>query len=64
MIRDFTTGKTKFVQLKIISPDGRAEKTLKGGIDKKTAKFESQKYDNTFICDIFDSRESLEDGKK
>lgn len=63
MIRDFTTGKTKFVRLIINTPDGRSKKVLKGGLDKKTARFEVGKYPKEFIFDILDSKESLEDKK-
>jgi hypothetical protein len=62
MIRDLTTGETKFVQLIINSPDGRATDSLKGGITKKTALFEAKKYPDN-VCDIIDSKESIENGK-
>lgn len=55
MNRDFTTGVTKFVRLVISSPDGRDIKVIKGGITKKTAKFEANKYPKECIKDIFDS---------
>lgn len=60
MIRDLTTGKTKFVQLIISSCDGRATDIIKGGIDKKNALFKANKYSES-ICDIIDSRESIQD---
>lgn len=64
MIRDFTTGKTKFVQVLINSPDGRGgTKTIKGGLTKKTAVFEANKYPEEVIKDLIDSKESLEDRK-
>jgi len=63
MIRNYTTGKTKFVQIRITAPDGRFDKVIKGGIDLKTALFECKKYPKSFILDILDSKESLEDKK-
>jgi len=62
MIRDFTTGKTKFVQLLINSPDQRGgTKTIRGGLTKKSALFEAKKHPDYLIIDILDSKESLED---
>ncbi len=56
MIIDNTTGKTKFVQLKISAPDGRFnQETMKGGIDKKTALFTAKQYPKEMIIDLFDS---------
>lgn len=56
MIKDYTTGKSKFVQIKVQAPDGRFnQQTLKGGIDKKTALFESKKYPQEIIIMLFDS---------
>jgi len=62
-IRDFTTGKTKFVQMIVTAPDGRFQgEPIRGGIDKKTAMFDSKnKYPKEMIIDIFDSKESVED---
>lgn len=58
MIRDFTTGKTKFVQIKISAPDGRfAQETNKGGLDKKSAIHEAKQYSKIMIIDIFDSKD-------
>ena len=58
MIRDYTTGKTKFVKIKISAPDGRFEREcVKGGIDKKTAIYEAKKFPKRIIIDIFDSEE-------
>jgi len=60
-IRDFTTGKTKFVQMIINSPDGRFPgKPFKGGLDKRTIIFEAKKYPQDMIVDLFDSKESQE----
>lgn len=56
MIKDFSTGKTKFVQYKVMAPDGRFQtETVKGGIDLKTALFEAKQYDKRMIIHIFDS---------
>ena len=61
-IRDFTTGKTKFVQMIVTAPDCRFQgEPIKGGIDKKTAMFETKKYPKEMTIDIFDSKESVED---
>ena len=61
-IRDFTTGKTKFVQMLVTAPDGRfGGKPIKGGMDKRTALFEANKYNSDMVIDIFDSKESVED---
>ena len=58
MIRDYTTGKTKFVQIKVSAPDGRFDtEPVKGGIDKKTAMHEAKQYPKFMIIDIFDSIE-------
>ncbi|MCK5022777.1 MAG: hypothetical protein KAS04_01255 [Candidatus Aenigmarchaeota archaeon] len=57
MLRNFTTGKTKFVQIKVSAPDGRFNTdALKGGIDLKTAMFEAKKYPKEMTIDIFDSK--------
>ena len=56
MIKNFTTGKTKFVRYRIISPDGRFNSDWKeGGIDLKTIMFEAKKYPKEMIIEIFDS---------
>ena len=62
-IRDFTTGKTKFVQMIVTAPDGRFQgEPVRGGIDKKTAIFDAKnKYQKDMTIDILDSRESVED---
>ncbi len=61
-IRDFTTGKTKFVQMVVTAPDGRFQgEPIKGGIDKRTALFEAKKYHPNMSIDILDSNESMED---
>jgi hypothetical protein len=47
MIRDYTTGKSKFVQIKVSAPDGRfSQDSIKGGLDKKTAMHEAKQYPN------------------
>lgn len=63
MIRDFTTGKTKFVQMIITAPDGRFQgEPIKGGLDKRTALFDAKtKYPEEMTIDILDNQESLED---
>ena len=62
MIRDFSTGLTKFVKYTVIAPDGRfGTNTFKGGITLALAKFEAKKYDKMIIIDIFDSYESIND---
>jgi hypothetical protein len=56
MIRDYSTGKTKFVKMKISSPDGRFNQDfIEGGLTKKTALFEAKSYDKMMIIQIFDS---------
>ena len=61
-IRDFTTGKTKFVKIVVTAPDGRFQgKPIKGGLDKKSAMFEAKKYPEEMSIGIFDSKESVED---
>lgn len=58
MIKDFTTGETEFVQIKVSAPDGRfPTETIKGGIDLRTALFEAKKYDKQMIIEIFDSQD-------
>ncbi|NIA11827.1 MAG: hypothetical protein GWP10_19405 [Nitrospiraceae bacterium] len=55
MIRDHTTGKTKFVQLLIDTPDMRAPNRLVGGLTKASAMFECKRYPDVFVMNIFDS---------
>lgn len=56
MIRDYTTGKTKFVQMLINAPDGRfGTNRLVGGWFKNSALFEAKKYPKEMIIDVFDS---------
>lgn len=58
MVRDYTTGKTKFVQILVSAPDGRfAQENIKGGLDKKSAVHEAKQYPKTMIVDLFDSKE-------
>ncbi len=59
MIRDFTTGKTEFVQMIVTAPDGRfGGKPIKGGLTKKSAVFDAKKkYPKEMTIDIFDSRD-------
>ncbi len=56
MIRNYTTGKTKFVFYQVTAPDGRfqGEKRV-GGIDIKTALYEAKQYPKEMIICIFDS---------
>jgi len=54
-IRDFTTGKTEFVQLVINAPDGRFPNRMVGGLFKNSALFEAKKYPKEMLIDIFDS---------
>ena len=62
MIKDFTTGKTEFVQMKIHAPDGRfGQENVKGGIDKKTAIYEAKLYPKGILIELFDSKESVKD---
>ena len=57
MINNYTTGKTKFVKYKIYAPDRRYEGGYhEGGIDLKTALFETKDYDKRMIINIFDSK--------
>ena len=58
MIRDFTKGKEKFVQIKVSTPDGRGgHEPIKGGFNKKSALFEAKKYPKEMIIDLFDSKD-------
>jgi len=55
MIKNFTTGKTKFVKYRVIAPDGRFNNDWKeGGIDLKTAIFEAKRYPQKMLIEIFD----------
>lgn len=55
MIRDRTTGKTKFVQLLIDTPDMRAPSKIVGGLTKASALFECKRHPDMFVMNIFDS---------
>ena len=57
MIKDYTTGKTKFVMYIVNSLDGRFDNNEKnqGGIDLKSALHEIKFYDKQMIICIFDS---------
>ena len=72
MIRDYSTGKTRFVSYTIAAPDGRFQggKNM-GGITHQTAMYEARQTDKHMIFSIFDSiiedkyNQSLDsDGKK
>jgi len=60
MIRDYSTGKTRFVFYTIAAPDGRfqGEKSI-GGITRQTAMHEARQIDKHMLFSIFDSE--LED---
>lgn len=58
MIRNFTTGKTKFVKYKVFTPNFRFPGCMQeGGIDLQTAIFQAKQYNKNFTIDIFDSYE-------
>jgi len=59
MIRNYSTGATKFVKYIVNAPDGRfGAKKINGGITLKTAMFHAKQYDEKMIIDIFDSVEN------
>ena len=65
MIKDYSTGATRFVSYTISAPDGRfqGEKII-GGITHQTATHEAKQYDKHMIFSIFDSfSEDRKEGK-
>lgn len=65
MIRDYTTGKTKFVKYVVAAPDGRFSTDMhEGGIDLKTAKHEAKQYPPEMTITILDSKETASELQK